>query len=86
MGLRSFFTLRRTPASGESPAVEVATERVPLTSAQLADLGAAWAELRHVAKEAGVTSFHACTRDGSRWEENPNSLRAMANAIRSTQN
>lgn len=83
MGLRSFFTRRRTPAAGESSAVVVATEREPLTPAQLADLEAAWAELRQVATEAGV-SFHACTREGSRWQEDPQSVRAMADTIRRT--
>ena len=85
MGLRSFFTLRRTPAAAESSAVVVATEREPLTPAQLADLEAAWAELRQAAKEAGVTSFHACTREGSRWQDGPESVRAMADTIRRTQ-
>jgi len=88
LGLRNFLSRRRAAAAGESPAVVVpaAAEREPLAPAQLADLEAAWAELRQAAEETGVTSFRACTRDGSRWEENPNSLRAMANAIRSTQN
>ncbi|MFB0840325.1 hypothetical protein ACETK3_20270 [Arthrobacter sp. E44] len=88
VGLRNFLSRRRVPAAEEFPAVVVpaADEREPLSPAQLADLEAAWAELRQAADETGMTSFHACTRDGSRWEENPNSLRAMANAIRSTQN
>ncbi|WP_244292673.1 hypothetical protein [[Micrococcus luteus] ATCC 49442] len=38
VGLRSFFTRHRTPVAGESSAVVVATEREPLTPAQLADL------------------------------------------------
>jgi DNA-binding transcriptional regulator YdaS (Cro superfamily) len=85
VGLRSFFTRRRTPAAGESSAVVAATEREPLTPAQLADLEVAWAELRQAVQESGVTSFHACTRDGSRWQDNPESVRAMADTIRRTQ-
>ena len=85
MGLRSFFTLRRAPAAAEPSAVVVATEREPLTPAQLADLEAAWAELQQAAKGAGVPSFRACTRDGSRWQDDPESVRAMAETIRRTQ-
>ncbi|MFJ6272276.1 hypothetical protein ACIQG8_20055 [Pseudarthrobacter oxydans] len=60
------------------------TERPALTPAQLADLEAAWSELRQAAQEAGVKSFSACTRDGSRWEENPESVRAMTRMIKDT--
>ncbi|MDE8670890.1 hypothetical protein PY310_20170 [Pseudarthrobacter sp. H3Y2-7] len=83
--MRSFFTRRRTPAAAESSAVVVATDREPLTPAQLADLEVAWAELRQAVQESGVTSFHACTRDGSRWQDDPVSVRAMADTIRRTQ-
>ncbi|MFB8369593.1 hypothetical protein ACFC25_09530 [Pseudarthrobacter sp. NPDC055928] len=85
MGLRSFFTRRRAPAAAEPSAVVVAPEREPLSPAQLADLEAAWAELQQAAKEAGVTPFNACTRDGSRWQDDPQSVRAMAETIRRTQ-
>jgi hypothetical protein len=61
------------------------TERAPLTPAQLADLEEAWAELRQAVQEAGVKSFSACTRDGSRWEENPDSVRAMTRMIKDAQ-
>lgn len=85
MGLRSFFARRREPAAAESSAALVATEPEPLTPAQLADLEAAWAELRQTATEAGVMSLQACTRDGSRWQDDPQSVRAMAETIRHTQ-
>jgi len=85
VGLRSFFTRRRTPAAAESSAVVVATDREPLTPAQLADLEVAWAELRQAFQESGVTSFHACTRDGSRWQDDLQSVRAMTDTIRRTQ-
>jgi len=84
VGLRSFFTRRRAPAAAESSAVVVATEREPLTRGQLAELEAAWAGLQQAIKEAGV-SFHACTRDGSRWQDDPQSVRAVAETIRRTQ-
>ena len=85
--LRDFLSRRRTPTAAVGPfpvpsAVE--TERPALTPAQLADLEAAWSELRQAAQEAGVKSFSACTRDGSRWEENPESVRAMTRMIKDT--
>jgi hypothetical protein len=45
----------------------------------------AWAELRQAAQDAGVKSFRACTRDGSRWEENLDSVRAMTRTIKGIQ-
>ncbi|WP_395405982.1 hypothetical protein ACHMXB_22865 (plasmid) [Arthrobacter sp. UC242_113] len=85
MGLREFFGRRRTPAAAESFPAATETERAPLTPAQLADLEEAWVELRQASQEAGVTSFRACTRDGSRWEDNPESVRAMTRMIKGTQ-
>lgn len=83
MGLRNLLGRRRTPAAADPmPVAAVETEHVPLSPAQLADLEEAWAELREAAQEAGVTSFRACTRDGSRWEENPDSVRAMTRTIK----
>ena len=63
----------------------VETEGPALTPAQLADLEAAWSELRQAAQEAGVISFRGCTRDGSRWEDNPDSVRAMTRMIKGAQ-
>ena len=85
--LRDFFGRRGTPAAaGSFPvALPVEAERPSLTPAQLADLEEAWAELRQAAQEAGVKSFRACTRDGSRWEENPDSVRAMTRTIKDAQ-
>uniref|UniRef100_UPI003F497DBE hypothetical protein n=1 Tax=Pseudarthrobacter oxydans TaxID=1671 RepID=UPI003F497DBE len=57
-------------------------ERKPLTPEQLGELQEAWAELRQAIKESGVTSFRACTRDGSLWEENANSVRFIARTLR----
>ncbi|MDR7166138.1 hypothetical protein J2X12_004192 [Pseudarthrobacter oxydans] len=31
-----------------------------------------------------MKSFRACTRDGSRWEDNPESVRAMTRMIKDT--
>lgn len=87
MGIRNWLSRHRRPAAAESFPIAAAApmERKPLTPEQLADLEEAWAELRRAAEESGVTSFHACTRDGSRWEEDLDSVRTMTGAIRSTQ-
>lgn len=86
LGLRNFLGRRRTRAAADPmPVAAVETERVTLSPAQLADLEEAWAELRQVAQEAGVTSFRACTRDGSHWEENLDSVRAITRTIKGTQ-
>ena len=85
--LRDFVGRHRTAAAADSfPAASpVEAERSPLTPAQLADLEEAWAELRQAAQQAGVKSFSACTRDGSRWEESGDSVRAMTRMIRDAQ-
>ncbi|WP_011689797.1 hypothetical protein [Arthrobacter sp. FB24] len=82
--LRDFIGRRRTPAAAESfpAAAPVEDGRPELGPAELADLEEAWAELRQAAQEAGVRSFRACTRDGSRWEENLDSVRAMTRTIK----
>ena len=86
--LRDFLDRRRTPTAAVGPfpvASVAATERPQLDSAQLADLEEAWAELRQAAQEAGVKSFHACTRDGSSWGDNPDTVRAVTRIIQGTQ-
>ena len=80
VGLRSLFTRRRTPASS-SPAVQAAA-REPLTPAQLADLAAARTEFLRVAEESGLKSLHACSRDGSHWQDDPESVRTMTALIK----
>ena len=84
MGLRSFFK-RRPAAAGEtavSPAVIVPAAQDPLTPAQLAELQEAWEEFAQAVKGTGATSFHACSRNGKRWEEDPATVRALAATLR----
>lgn len=83
MGIRNWILRHRRPAAVESStgAATAPVERKPLAPEQLADLEQAWAELRRAIKESGVTSFHVCTRDGSRWEQNANSVRLMAKTL-----
>lgn len=85
MGLRSFFRRRPAIAGGMagSTAVIDAAGREPLTPEELAELQDAWADLAEAAKESAVKSFHACTRNGKPWQEDPASVRSMAAMLRS---
>jgi len=84
MGIRNWFGRGRKPAAAESfpGAATAPIERKPLTPAQLADLREAWGELRESIEESGVKSIHACTRDGSLWEEDANSVRFLTSTLR----
>ncbi|WP_422759296.1 hypothetical protein [Paenarthrobacter sp. C1] len=61
MGLRNILS-RRRKAVGPSMAVP---------AGELAELEAAWAELRLTVDESNVTSFRACSRNGRSWAEDP---------------
>ena len=61
--------------SRESAATVVASAREPPNPNKLADLELAWAELPQTAEEAGVTNFHACTGNGTHWQEEPDVVR-----------
>lgn len=90
MGLRRLFQRK---AAGPAPAVtpqarEVvqeessSKEKAPLSAEQAKDLREAWAELREAAQQSKVLNFHACTRTGQPWTENPASIRALAAILR----
>ncbi|AOT03659.1 hypothetical protein ASPU41_10270 [Arthrobacter sp. U41] len=46
------------------------------------ELQAAWVELTEAARGSKVTSFHACTRNGRPWTEDPAAVRAVAATLR----
>lgn len=76
---------RRQTRAETSPVLAAAPkEQEPITPEQLADLESAWGELRQAVEETGVTEFRACTIDGSRWQDDPESVRAMTAAILTT--
>jgi len=46
------------------------------------ELQAAWVELTDAARGSKVTSFHACTRTGRPWTEDPAAVRDVAATLR----
>lgn len=54
----------------------------PLSPELLEDLRCAWDELAEAAKASKVISFHACTRTGRSWTEDPAAVRAVAATLR----
>lgn len=48
----------------------------------LAQLQKAWAELAKAAESSGLTGLHAYTRNGKRWEEDPEAVRGLPATIR----
>ncbi|HCB59266.1 MAG TPA: hypothetical protein DEP82_15450 [Arthrobacter bacterium] len=81
MGLRSFF--HRSPARADvgrpvSVVQNASVEREPLSPEQRAELQEAWVELTEAARGSKVTSFHACTRAGGPWTEDPAAVRDVA--------
>lgn len=86
MGIRNWIGRGRRPATAASYPVAAAAyvERKPLTPEQLADLDAARAELLQLAAQVGVKSLNACPRDGSRWQDDPTTIRTITALIRET--
>ena len=86
MGLWSWFVRRSKLATvAGRPAFAAAIEpkeQEQLTPEQLADLQAARAELAEAAKESAATSFHACSRGGKPWQEDPAAVRSLAALLR----
>jgi hypothetical protein len=86
MGLWSWFACRRKPATAAGRPAFAASikqkEQEPSTPEQKADLKAAWDELAEAAKESAATSFHACSRGGKPWQEDPAAVRNMAALLR----
>jgi len=90
MGLRNFLNWRSLPTEGGTPPAAVQdapVEQEPLTAGhvspeQLAELDAARAELLQLAAEVGVKSLNACPRDGSRWQDDPETIRTITAVLR----
>ena len=83
MGLRSLFHRKATTTAHASPVLAVtATTNEPLPPERQKDLLAAWVELTEAANSSRVISFHACTRAGRPWTEDPAAVRAVAATLR----
>jgi hypothetical protein len=81
MRLKHLFR-RRTKGSG-SPAPELSggcEANAPL--AQTGDLQEAWTELTEAAQSSKVMNFHACTRSGVPWGQDPAAVRLLAAILR----
>jgi len=83
MGLRSLFQRKAATAAPMGPVQAAAPVPDAPVSPELAEeLRVAWAELTEAAKASKVTNFHACTRTGQPWTEDPASVRAVAATLR----
>ncbi|MFE4080441.1 hypothetical protein [Paenarthrobacter sp. YIM B13468] len=90
MGLLNFLNRRSLPTVVAPPSAvgqDASTGQEPKPAAepvpgQLADLEAARTELLQLAAAVGVESLNACPRDGSRWQDDPATIRAITAVIR----
>jgi hypothetical protein len=83
MGLRSLFHRKAVTTASVCPIpVSTAGKDEPLSPELVEDLEAAWAELTEAARGSKVTNFHACTRSGVPWAEDPVAVRALAATLR----
>jgi hypothetical protein len=82
MRLRSFFQRRPAPASPATHSLADETRDEVLSPEDLAELEAAWADLAAAAEVSELTNFHACTRTGRPWTEDPSAVRAVAAKLR----
>ena len=85
MGLWSWFSRCKPTHDANRDAPVVARQREeqkPLTPEQMADLKDAWAELAEAADASAATGFHACSRGGKSWQEDPAAVRTVAALLR----
>jgi hypothetical protein len=83
MGLRSLFQRKAATTARVSPVLAATAEQEePLSTELQEQLQTAWVELTEAARGSNVTSFHACTRSGQAWTEDPAAIRAVAATLR----
>jgi hypothetical protein len=83
MGLRNLFHRKAATKAAVSPARPAAAVRnEPVSPELLEDLRCAWDELSEAAKDSKVINFHACTRTGRPWTQDPAVVRAVAATLR----
>ena len=83
MGIRSLFQRKVVTTTRVSPVpLGPAGHDEPLSPERQGELQEAWVELTEAARGSKVTSFHACTRTGRPWTEDPAAVRAVAATLR----
>lgn len=87
MGWLNWNTRQRNRGTNTEPLARTGSsepmDQHPLSPEQVADLSAAWAELAAAVKESRVTGFHACSRGGKPWQEDPAAVQTLAATNRS---
>jgi hypothetical protein len=79
MGHRRLFQRKRLSHTTCQPVPAAAAgQEEPLTAELQTELQAAWVELTEAARDSKVTIFHAYTRSGQPWTEDPAAVRAVA--------
>jgi len=83
MGIRNLFQRKAPTPALSSPSHSAKAAQTGFYSAdQAQDLRAAWDELTEAARQSKVINFHACTRAGRPWTEDPAAVRAIAATLR----
>ena len=83
MSLRNLFQRKAATTAPAVAAQEPAVAQDEPLSPELREaLRCAWDELAEAAKASKVINFHAFTRTGQSWTEDPAAVRAVAAALR----
>jgi hypothetical protein len=82
VGLRRLFKQKTAAVSARLGTASAAPLAWDAPQARQGELQAAWVELIEAAKGSRVTSFHAYTRTGQPWTDDPDAVRAVAAALR----
>jgi hypothetical protein len=83
MGLRGLFHRKSVTTAHVGPVpAHTASHNAPLPPERQDELRVAWAELTKAARGSNVVSFHACTRTGRPWTEDPAAVRDVAATLR----
>jgi hypothetical protein len=82
VGLRRLFQRKAALSAARVSTVSAAPLARDAPRARQEELQAAWVELTEAAKGSRVTSFHAYTRTGRPWTDDPEAVRAVAATLR----
>lgn len=82
MGLRRLFQRKAATSAPLGTDAAAPTPAAPMSPELQEELRVAWAELTEAANASKVTNFHACSRTGRPWTEDPVAVRAVAATLR----